>query len=230
MPQDQLLFFDLDDTLVDHCGAEEAAQRETYASRARVFGGVAFENWFASYRRWNLALWNAFGNNEISRHELLHRRFAEPLFELGLDPKEAPRLWEIYRASYESHWRLNEGAEEILADASQLGIVGILSNGLVEAQRAKVKRFGLERWVGHVILSEEVGVMKPNRGIFDAAWQAGAGGRPVRKLYIGDSVPHDVVGAKRAGWLPVLFSPNGHACDFPVLYVRRLVDLKPLLE
>ena len=72
--------------------------------------------------------------------------------------------------------------------------------------------------------------MKPAREIFDAAHTAAGGAKDVRKVYIGDSFEHDVVGAKRAGWLPILYNPAGQKLPAPVLYVRRLLDLKPLLE
>lgn len=226
----QLLFFDLDDTLLDHRGAEEAAQRETFEAFAKHLNGTAFEAWLGEYQTVNRALWDAFGRREVTRDELKYRRFHEPLAALGHDGAHADAMSDFYLAAYARHWRLNEGAEEILAAATELGTVGILSNGLLEAQKAKVERFRLDRWASHFVFSEEVGAMKPAREIFDAAWERAARREPVRRVYLGDSIPHDVVGAKNAGWLPILYSPNGHEADFPVLYVRRLVDARPLLE
>ena len=119
------------------------------------------------------------------------------------------------------------GAEEVLEHASREGVVGILSNGFRETQRAKIARFGLDRWVRHVVLSEDVGAMKPSRVIFDAAAKA-AGGGERRRLYVGDSFATDVVGAKAAGWFPILFDRHGAGAPEPVVFVTRLSDLKPL--
>jgi len=130
--------------------------------------------------------------------------------------------------AYARHWRLVDGAEEILDFAARQGTVGILSNGFREQQRAKIARFGLERWVRHVVLSEEVGAMKPSRAIFDAALQA-AGRPPGRRVYVGDSYATDVVGARSAGWLPILYDPRRAGAPEPVIFVLKLVDLKPLL-
>ncbi len=143
--------------------------------------------------------------------------------------KEARRGRTAYPSFYERSWKLMEGAEEILEHAGRHGTVGILSNGQREQQLAKVKALGLERWVRHVVLSEEVGVMKPDRAIFDAAWQAAGGGRR-RRVYVGDSFETDVLGAKNAGWFPVLFDRHGRGAPAPVLYVRTLADLKPILS
>ncbi len=222
-----LLFFDLDDTLVDHHAAEEGAHRETYASHASLFGGVAFEDWLATYRRNNLRLWSAYGKGEIDRPTLAARRFALPLADLGLDAAGGAAASAFYIGAYSRSWRLIEGAEDVLEHASRLGVVGILSNGFRQTQRAKIARFGLDRWARHVVLSEDVGAMKPSRAIFDAAWQA-AGGDACRRVYVGDSFATDVLGAKGAGWFPILFDRHGQGAPEPVVFVTRLADLKPL--
>ena len=224
-----LFFFDLDDTLIDHKAAEEAAHRETHAAHAPLFGGVAFENWLTTYRRNNLSLWERYGRGEIDRPTLSRDRFRHPLRELDLDEARGEALGTFYLEEYARQWILVEGAEEILEHAAREGIVGILSNGFRELQHRKIARFSLERWVKHVVLSEDVGSMKPAREIFDAAWKAGANGASVRKVYVGDSFATDVVGAKNAGWFPVLFDRHGKGAPAPVVYVTRLVDLKPLL-
>lgn len=223
-----LLFFDLDDTLVDHHAAEEGAHRETHAAHAPVFGSVPFDAWLATYRRNNLALWDRYGKGEIDRPTLSRHRFADPLGELGLDAEHAGRIGDFYMGAYGRNWTLVEGAEEVLEHASRVGVVGILSNGFRETQHGKIARFGLDRWVRHVILSEDVGAMKPAREIFDAAWRS-AGGGPGRRVYVGDSFATDVLGAKAAGWFPIWFDRHARGAPQPVVYVRRLVDLLPLL-
>ncbi len=227
-----LLFFDLDDTLLDHAGAEARAQLETFEGRRDVFGAVAFDEWLAAYRRANGRLWAAYGRGEIGREELHRRRFADPLGELGCDPEAADETGAFYLERYRGAWRLNEGAEELLAAAAKEGEVGILSNGFRELQRAKLARFRLERWVKHVVLSEEAGAMKPAREIFDAAVRSACGGDGAdgrRKLYLGDHYETDAVGAKGAGWLPVLYNPSRRPLPAPVLNVARLTDAIPLL-
>jgi FMN phosphatase YigB (HAD superfamily) len=224
-----LFFFDLDDTLLDHRAAEEAAQRITFDSQVALFRGVPYEEWLARYRASNLRLWEQYSQGAIDRATLSRRRFTDPLRDLGLDARQGEAVGAIYLEEYGRQWRLMEGAEEILEHASREGVVGILSNGFRDLQRRKIARFGLERWARHVILSEEVGAMKPAREIFDAAWKAGASGAAVRKVYVGDSFATDVVGAKNAGWFPILFDRHGKGAPAPVVFVTRLVDLKPLL-
>jgi 5'-nucleotidase len=222
-----LFFFDLDDTLVDHRAAEESAHRETHAAHVPLFSGTTFDDWLAAYRRNNLALWHEYANGRIDRSSLSSRRFAQPLSDLGLDASSGTALGAFYMSAYGRSWSLVPGAEEVLEHAAGLGVVGILSNGFRETQRAKVARFRLDRWARHVILSEDVGAMKPSRAIFDAASQA-AGGEARRRVYVGDSFATDVVGARNAGWLPILFDRHGAGAPEPVIFVTRLLDLKPL--
>jgi putative hydrolase of the HAD superfamily len=223
-----LFFFDLDDTLVDHAAAEEDAHRETHTAHAALFGSIAFEAWLAAYRRNNVSLWRDYGAGAIDRPTLTARRYALPLADLGLDAAHGPAVGSSYWEAYSRNWRLIDGAEDVLEHASREGIVGILSNGFREAQRAKIARFRLERWVRHVILSEDVGAMKPSRAIFDAAAKA-AGGGERRRLYVGDSFATDVAGARAAGWFPILFDRHERGAPEPVVFVTRLADLKPLL-
>ncbi len=223
-----LFFFDLDDTLVDHHGAEAGAHRETHASHAHVFGGVAYEEWLAAYRKNNLALWERYGKGEIDRPTLSRHRFADPLGALGLDASHGEAIGRFYLDAYGRHWTLVPGAEEVLDHAARFGVAGILSNGFREQQRRKIAKFGLERWVSHVILSEDVGAMKPSRAIFDAALEAAGGG--ARRTYVGDSFATDVVGAREAGWFPIWFDRHAAGPPEPVVYVTTLRDLLPLLS
>ncbi|KAJ4382327.1 hypothetical protein N0V86_002661 [Didymella sp. IMI 355093] len=107
-------------------------------------------------------------------------------------------------------------------------VVGIITNsddrvpGILESFGLKVgpRRVGTpdereadaasEDDISFVVLSYDVGVEKPQREIFDAAvksFQETLASRgdesnvqDWEKLYIGDSLEHDVVGANKAGW------------------------------
>ena len=107
-------------------------------------------------------------------------------------------------------------------------VVGIITNsddrvpGILESFGLKVgpRRVGtpderkadaaLEDDISFVVLSYDVGVEKPQRAIFDAAYRSfqetlastgdESNARDWENLYIGDSLEHDVVGANQAGW------------------------------
>lgn len=79
--------------------------------------------------------------------------------------------------------------------------VGILTNGASDHQWKKVRMLGLDRWIPdrYVIVSGDAGVSKPDPEIFRAAEKA-MGQRPQDLWLAGDSLRHDILGARKAGW------------------------------
>jgi HAD superfamily hydrolase (TIGR01549 family) len=119
--------------------------------------------------------------------------------------------------------------EEILAflrrEAYQLGIVSNWSWDL----RDRMEHAGLDGYFELVWASAYAGCNKPNPLIFEQAL-AQMGLEAGRALYVGDSYPHDVVGARAAGLDAVLIdrSPDPATCDCPVIHDLRA--LLPLLN
>lgn len=72
-------------------------------------------------------------------------------------------------------------------------ILGVMSNG-----NSYPKTLGLEHFFQFIILAQDVGIEKPDPGIFHLAVQK-AGCLPDELLYVGDSQEEDILGARRAG-------------------------------
>lgn len=94
------------------------------------------------------------------------------------------------------------GTEAVLADLGDRFVLGIISNGPSEIQRAKLAKFGLARHFQTVVISGEVGVDKPEVGIFEIALE-NLGASAAESAHVGDSLLHDVQGAQAAGLLSV---------------------------
>ena len=79
--------------------------------------------------------------------------------------------------------------------------MGVITNGETAKQWAKVETMGLTDWIpeDYILVSEEVGVAKPEREIFDLVCQR-MGIRPEESVYFGDNFKHDMVAAKEAGF------------------------------
>jgi putative hydrolase of the HAD superfamily len=73
-------------------------------------------------------------------------------------------------------------------------------------------------------ISGHHGVEKPDPRIFELALR-GLGVAPAEAAHVGDSVPHDVEGARRAGLLPVLIDRHGAHGRREYL---RIADLREL--
>jgi putative hydrolase of the HAD superfamily len=89
---------------------------------------------------------------------------------------------------------------------------------------------GLRPLVDAVVTSAETGAPKPSPRIFAAALAA-AGIEAPHAVHVGDSVEHDVAGARAAGIRAVLLDRDGAAPDPPgVERVRSLYELAALLS
>jgi putative hydrolase of the HAD superfamily len=78
-------------------------------------------------------------------------------------------------------------------------------------------------------ISGVVGVAKPDPGIFHAALEQ-AGVPADACLHVGDSLDHDVAGARAVGMVPVLIDRHARLPDAEELRVETLAELVDLVE
>ncbi len=195
----RFVYFDLDDTLLDHRAAERAALADCCAAFASPFAGHAPETVQEVYHAHNAPLWTQYAAGEIGREDVQRLRFERLCDALALDLDPAD-LGAAYLGRYAAHWRWMPGAEEAFHAVAAHLPVGLLTNGFAEVQRAKLDRFpALRDRAAAVVVSEEVGAMKPHPAIFAHAAEA-AGVAPEDILYVGDSLHSDVEGGLAAGW------------------------------
>ena len=94
MKQYRFLLFDLDNTLLDFDAAEQVAIRKAFRDLRLVPTDALIDRYCAI----NIAQWEAFERGELTRDEVLVRRFALLFGELGLslDPEHAEALYRGY--------------------------------------------------------------------------------------------------------------------------------------
>ena len=92
---------------------------------------------------------------------------------------------------------VSDDALAVVKAVADVHPTGILTNGAGRVQRRKVEAHGLDEIVDAVVVSNDVGVRKPDPGIFAVA----AARLPADEhLYIGDTFEEDILGARDAGW------------------------------
>jgi len=111
--------------------------------------------------------------------------------------------------------------ERLREDGARLAVVSNWDVSLHDV----LERTGLRPLVDAVVISAELGVAKPDPAIFRAALDR-LGAAADRALHVGDSVEHDVAGARAAGIEAVLVSRNGAA---PPEGVRTIASLGELV-
>lgn len=195
----KFIYFDLDDTLLNHKKAEQAGLRDVHKHFNDDFEGIAEDYLIDTYHYVNKGLWEEYGRGEIDRHILHRRRFEETFKGIGVDHNLYEEAGEVYLDFYRNHWEWIEGAKEAYHSIAEHYRVGIITNGFSETQRLKLSQFDFEKTASHIVISEDVGVMKPHPKVFEYATELAEVERH-EILYVGDSLTSDVVGSHNAGW------------------------------
>ena len=94
------------------------------------------------------------------------------------------------------------------------------------------ERSGLGGTFASVVFSQDHGVEKPDRRLFDVA-AAEVGCEPDEVVMVGDSLPNDVSGAQNAGWRAIWLNRDGR--DRPDRYtpdaeISNLMELPKALR
>lgn len=200
----KFIYFDLDDTLLDHKKAEQAGLRDVH-EHFDMFNGISIQQLLNTYHYINKGLWEEYGLGEIDRHELHQRRFQETFRDLRIDENMHEEAGKVYMNYYRNHWEWLDGAYESYHKIAQNFEVGIITNGFAETQWLKIDQFKLKETASHIVISEEVGEMKPHPKVFDHATEL-AGVNREDILYVGDSFTSDVVGGSKANWKVAWFT------------------------
>lgn len=225
-----MIFFDLDDTLLDHRAAARFAAERFY----EVFAAT-----LPFSRSDFLAVWARLAEKYVSAHfrgemgwEEQQRSRIRELFkeaEPDLSDDEADRRFAVYAEAYEQGWTLFPDVVPAL-EALYGQRLGIITNGSVRQQIRKLERLGLLQRFSPVVISEAQGAAKPDPRIFHEACKL-AGKRPQECVYVGDRLETDARASAAAGmrgvWLNRQAHPDENAAG--VETIRSLMDLPALL-
>lgn len=223
------LFFDLDDTL----WAFSQNARDTFEEMYHKYGYhryfQSFRHFYELYEQRNVELWVEYGNGQITKDELNRQRFLYPLEAVGVgDATLAKAFSDDFFAVIPTKERLMPHAREVLEYLAPKYNLYILSNGFQQLQYHKMRSSEIDSYFKKVVLSDDIGVLKPWPEIFHFALSA-TQSELRESLMIGDSWENDIVGAHGVGMHQVFFNVTGRT-EFPFKPTYQIADLKELLE
>ena len=207
-----VVLFDLDDTLMAH--REAVAAGIVQYMRVRAYDGDEL----AASRLWHdleEEHYRAYLDGALSFEGQRRARATAFAREFGdeLDDPSASEWFAEYFRHYRDSWTLHDDvlpALDALSEALPGVRFGIVTNGELEFQTAKLVRLALDGRVEQVIASGDVGIAKPEAGIFHEAVERFRRSRPVSAAaYVGDRLHTDAVGAARAGLVGVWLNRHG---------------------
>jgi putative hydrolase of the HAD superfamily len=225
------LFFDLDHTIWDFDkNAEETLQELYVVYKLGELGLPSAEAFIETYTKNNHQLWADYHVGKISKETLREMRFKKTFLEMGLSPEVIPNDFEDdYVRICPTKTNLFEGAHQTLQYLHGKYTMHLITNGFKESQELKVKGTDIKKYFDQIIVSEDVGVNKPDPAIFQHALDR-AGAEKETSLMIGDSIEADVRGALGFGMDAIYFNPAGlnKPADVP-LQITSLNELTLLL-
>jgi len=181
-----------------------------YSSVAKRFG-ITIDEYRAD--RSFKEVWNSIGHDKISSDsfslttrdglqewwENLHSRVI--MRETRTDLKTAKKFSRAFHRNYFSNphiFRLVRGGRETLKKLRDRGYVLVLLINADTDVNIIIDSLDLRRYFDDVIISTEVGMSKPDPKIITQKLKQLCV-EPDKVLVVGDSYPHDIVAAKRAG-------------------------------
>jgi putative hydrolase of the HAD superfamily len=200
------VLFDLDDTLFDHHNSARAALREVHRAHA---SGADFAELERHHIRYLEEMHVEVLAGRIGLDDARRERFRRVFAALGvsLDAGDVDAVASAYRTGYLAARRALDGAPELLAAVRRHARVAIVTNNLLDEQRGKLEHCGLAPFVDALVVSDDVGVSKPDPRIFRIALDR-VGAAAADAVMVGDSWGNDVVGARAARIRAVWFNPG----------------------
>lgn len=223
----QFIYFDLDDTLMDFSNASMQA----FIRLMEHYDLPNDQHCFEIYQSGNHQTWLEFEQNLISSHELRSLRFERFLASMKwIDRADAFEMNARYISFLINESSLLTGALSLLNFFKDKIPMGILTNGLKEAQRPRLLKTGISHYFEHIIVSDEIGISKPNQEIFELAKQTLGNVPSENILLVGDNPFSDIEGAQKFGFKTIWFNSKQKEIPQqiqPNMTVSKLEDIIP---
>ena len=227
----EILFLDLDDTILDFKKAERIAISKTI----REFGLEPTEEVLHRYHLINKWHWEQLELGKLTRPEVLQNRFGVLFEEFGVKADKV-----ACAAAYEKnlsigHWFLPQ-AEETVDYLSKHYRLFLTSNGTASVQKGRMTSANLYRFFEKVFVSQEIGHNKPSKEYFDGCIAQIPGFDPKKTMIVGDSLSSDIKGGINAGistcWVNPTHAPGREDIqpDFEIEYLHQLPALLESLK
>ncbi len=226
------VFFDFDGTLADDGATIDQALKAAFVVIGERWPDLSAAALESTYRQISDRAWGDYDRYLRplgSAEAMLASLWQQTLERLGHDDAE------VAHAAATTYWqrRLRNcqpypDVLPFLAGLTQRFHVSLLTNGAPSMQRAKVRAAGLQAYFRDIFVGGEFDQGKPAPFIFSAALSA-ANCRPEEAVYIGDSLLHDVVGARNSGLHSVWLNRKGRP-KREVLQAYQADPLDPLTQ
>jgi len=213
------IIFDLFGTLIDS-RSDELAHRELSKYLSLIHGSFSFEEHLRLYYEYTSkglssaqAVWEA-----LKRLAGIHN------FSIKLSVKDIEELHVKYHVKYSILY--NDVVKALEIAKSAIGVLGLVTDADIAVVNAILEHLGIRKYFNAVVVSEELGIRKPNPRLFlEVSRRLSV--KPEKCVVIGDSWK-DVEGGKRAG-MKVILLLRSSKTEWPSPY-KPDYEAKDLME
>jgi len=179
------IFFDFDDTLQSRKGAYRLYCEEFLS---KYFPEISQEERLTKLDEMEEHVDGGYKDREVYFPEMID------LWKWESHPP-LQELYDSFNFDFGKHIVMLPGAIDVLKEIKKRGyILGCITNGVSSLQNIKLDTAGIRDMFDVVIVSGDIGVYKPARGIFDEACKR-AGVKNEEALFVGDHPVNDIQGA-----------------------------------
>ena len=211
-----IVLLDADNTLFDFSKSERKAIFSTYAE----LNLPCSEEKLTEYKKINDEIWGLIERTPGDNTPLLISRF-EKIFKLFSDKADPKKANEIYRIKLSEGHDMLYGARKLLTSLYSSGKrMFLITNGIIETQRKRLKEAHLNKFFENVFISDEIGARKPAEEYFEYCAEKINGFDKKDAIVVGDSLRCDMLGGINFGVGTCWFNPSGKTNDLllPVTY------------
>ena len=183
---------------------------------------------FSHYQTVYLPLWVDYQDGKITATQLQNRRFQFWADKLAVTTQT---LNSAFMTAMADICCLLPGAKELISALTGKVNMGIITNGFTELQLVRLEKTGLKDVFAPLVISEQVGIAKPDIGIFEYALTHMGDIQREQVLMVGDNPHSDILGGMNAGfdtcWLNCENSvlPDGIKPSYQVTSLTQLQSL-----
>jgi putative hydrolase of the HAD superfamily len=195
------LFFDLDHTLWDFDSNARVTLEAIYEDLQLKTRGVHdFELFYRNYLAHNERLWDRYRRGYIRQDELRVKRMWLALLDFKIADDALSKAMSVkFLDLLPTRTILFPHAKEILQYLKDKNYeLHLITNGFEKVQHSKLRNSGLDIFFGEVITSEGSNSLKPNKEIFDYAFNK-TGAAAATSIMLGDTLDVDIQGAINVG-------------------------------
>ncbi|CAM3109706.1 HAD family hydrolase [Paenibacillus sediminis] len=225
------IIFDIDNTLLNYSFSEHHSMKQALTIH-ELHPDLVWEEFWGTFGPINFNYWMNKDANKHNIYQILEYSFTDTFKKLNRDTSVSKEIAQTYWNLFCNTCDLEPNAETILEHLHRDYSLGVITNGIGEAQRKRLEVGNLHHYFDSLVISDEVGYAKPDPAIFELALnELKVDSNEV--LFIGDSLTDDYRGAVNAGIDFCFYNRNDQRLEgqeSPKYVVKDLLEIKSLFK